>query len=86
MSGDPTAFNRFSSPTITAVRRDFRLAASEDAVLEEALLYVTSTETLDLFRNQMRSEGAGYSAVAAASLPLPAICCRAPLTLPLVSR
>lgn len=66
LPGDPAAFNRFSSPTITAVRRDFRLAAGEDAVLEESLLYVTAPETLDLFASQMRSDGTSYPAVAAA--------------------
>jgi len=63
LPGDPAAFNRFSSPTITAVRRNFRLAPGEDVVLEEALLYVTAPETLGLFRNEMRSDGTSYHAV-----------------------
>ena len=66
LPGDPAAFNRFSSPTITAVRRDFCLASGEDAVLEEALLYVTAPETLELFAKEMRSEGTNYPDVAAA--------------------
>ncbi len=66
LPGDPSAFNRFSSPTIAAVRRDLRLAPGEDAVLEEALLYVTAPETLDRFAREMRSDGTGYPAVAAA--------------------
>ena len=66
LPGDPAAFNRFSSPTITAAQRRFCLAPGEDAVLEEALLYVTAPATLELFASQMRSEGTGYPAVAAA--------------------
>lgn len=66
LPGDLAAFNRFSSPTIAAVQRRFRLAAGDDAVLEEALLYVTAPEALDLFAGQMRSDGTGYPAVAAA--------------------
>ncbi len=66
LPGDPAAFNRFSSPTITAVQRHLRLAPGEDAVLEESLLYVTAPETLDLFAAEMRSDGTSYPAVAAA--------------------
>ncbi len=66
LPGDPAAFNRFSSPTITAVQRRVRLAPGEYAVLEEALLYVTSPEVLERFADEMRSDGTGYRAVAAA--------------------
>ncbi len=66
LPGDPAAFNRFSSPTIAAGRRDFRLAAGEDAVLEEALLYVTAPEMLDRFAKEMRSESTDYPGVSKA--------------------
>jgi len=66
LPGDPAAFNRFSSPTITAVQRRLQLAPGEDALLEEALLYVTSPEALERFADEMRSDGTGYRAVAAA--------------------
>ncbi len=66
LPGDPAAFNRFSSPTMATVQRGFRLAPGEDAALEEALLYVTAADALGQFANQMRSEGTGYPAVAAA--------------------
>jgi hypothetical protein len=64
--GDPAAFNRFSSPTIAAVSRTFRLAPGEDAVLEEALLYVTAPDALQRFAEEMRCDEASYRAVAAA--------------------
>lgn len=66
LPGDPAAFNRFSSPTIAAVQRLFRLAPGEDATLEESLLYITAPQALDRFAGDMRSEVASYSAVAAA--------------------
>jgi hypothetical protein len=66
LPGDPAAFNRFSSPTITAVRRDFQLQPGENAVLEEALLYVTDPDTLSRFAASMVCDGTDYPAAAAA--------------------
>lgn len=66
LPGAPAAFNRFSSPTITAVRRNFNLRPGETSVLEEALLYVTAPDTLARFAARMACDGTDYQAVAAA--------------------